>query len=44
MDENGNGSILENEPSNMTVTTETDVEDVRTLAGDYLMYKIGRSM
>ena len=44
MEENGNGSILGNELSNVTVTIETDVGDVRTLAADYLMYKIGRSM
>ena len=44
MDENGNGSILGNELSNMAVTMETDVEDIRTLAADYLMYKIGKSL
>ena len=44
MEENGNGSILGNELTNMTVTMKTNVGDVRTLAEDYLMYKIGRFM
>ena len=44
MEENRNHSILGNEPSNTTVTMETDLGDVRTLAADYLMYKIGKSL
>ena len=37
-----NGSIPGDGVSNMNVTIETDVEDVRTLATSYLMYKIGK--
>ena len=37
-----NGSILEDGISNITVTMEADVEDVRTLAKSYLIFKIGK--
>ena len=41
MEEQVNNSLIGNGLSNMTVTLETGVVDVRTLATDYLMYKIG---
>ena len=37
-----NDSILGDGVSNITVTMETDVEDVRTLAKSYLIFKIGK--
>ena len=37
-----NGSNLGEGGSNMIVTIATDMEDVRTLATSYLMYKIGQ--
>ena len=37
-----NGSIPGDGISNMNVTMETDVQDVRTLAKSYLIFKIGR--
>ena len=37
-----NGSIPGDGVSNITVTMAIDVEDVRTLATSYLMYKIGQ--
>ena len=39
MEESVTDSILGN--GNMSVTTEMDTVDVRTLATSYLMYKIG---
>ena len=42
MESDMNGSILGEGVSNMNVTMETDVEDVRTLAKSYLIFKIGK--
>ena len=37
-----NGSIRGDGVSNITVTTETEEQDVRTLAMSFLMFKIGK--
>ena len=44
MEESLNENFRGNEFINMTVTMDTNVEDVRTLATSYLMFQIGKSL